>query len=174
MTIWIYIAAAMLVQELAVVAAALGFAYRMGLNIFLVHGIWLVATVIDTIVGFKVGAWIRKKFATSLVARHAESLAGSLERRISTNGRRLTLVVFGFLNFPYVNGFIGSWLSLSFRDTLLFTLVGDFLWYVSIWGAVAGINIVPADSRWGAVAGIALVLGLVLAARAYYHRKKRT
>ncbi len=173
MTIWLYIVAAMLVQELAVVAAALGIAYQMGLNIFLVHGIWLVATIIDAIVGFKVGVWIRKRFATSAVARHAEGLAGSLERRISTNGRRLTLVIFGFLNFPYVNGFIGSWLSLSFADTLLFTLVGDFLWYLSIWGAVAGINVIPADSRWGAVAGIAIVVALLLMTRVYYHRRKR-
>ena len=173
MTIWIYIVAAMLVQELAVVAAALGFAYQLHVNIFLVHGVWLAATVFDAVVGFELGKWIRRKYSASTISRHAESLASALEHRISTNGRRLTLVVFGFLNFPYVNGFIGSWLNLSFADALLFTLVGDALWYLSIWGAVAGVNIIPADSRWAVVVGIALAIGLVLWTRAYYHKRKR-
>ncbi len=173
MIIWIYIVAAMVVQELAVVAAALGFAYHLELNIFLVHGIWLVATVIDALGGFILGQWIRGKYGAWVITRHAEALAEALERRISTNGRRLTLVVFGFLNFPYVNGFIGSWLNLSFADTLVFTLIGDALWYVSIWGTVAGINIIPADSRWGVVVGIGLVIALVLWARARYHKRRR-
>jgi hypothetical protein len=172
MAIWLYIVAAMMVQELAAVAAALGFAYHLHVNIFLVHGVWLVATTIDAMIGFECGRWVHRRYGTSTLARHATSLALAIERRVNVNGRRLTLALFGFLNFPYVNGFIGSWLNLSFADTLLFTLVGNAFWYLSIVGAVTGIGAITADPRWIAAVAIVLAVGLAIAVKILRLKKR--
>lgn len=163
-----------MVQELAVVAAVFGFAYQNHINIFAVHAMWLVATLIDVTLGFKFGGWIKKKYGTSSLARHAGELVSAIERRIGTNGRRLTLVVSGFLNFPYVNGFLGPWLRLSFADTLVFILIGDALWYFSIWGALGGISILAPDSRWIVVLAMGVIVALIIVVRVLYHKKKHT
>jgi hypothetical protein len=96
----------------------------------------------------------------------------AIERRVNVNGRRLTLALFGFLNFPYVNGFIGSWLNLSFADTLLFTLVGNAFWYLSIVGAVTGIGAITTDSRWIAAVAIVLAVGLAIAVKVLRLKKR--
>jgi hypothetical protein len=137
---WIIITLALMVQELASSGAALLLSQKDGFNPWIIHAIWLAATTFDISIGFYLGKWIQREFKNSKVDRWAERWAVKIERAIGTTGTKISLAFLAFVTYPYAGAFAASWLpAISLVDVFIFTLIGNFFWYLFEWATVLGI-----------------------------------
>jgi len=150
MLLWLFITIVLLGEEFASSTAVFLVAYHAHINIWIIHGIWLVAVIVDILVGYALGKYAEKSFATSRFEKWMEKSAALIEKRIGTRGESFSLIVLGFLNFPYVNSFAAAWLTLPFWEMFFSIFIGSLFWYIFEWMVVIGIitfvpvNLIPA------------------------------
>jgi hypothetical protein len=137
---WLILIITLIFQELATTGAALLAANTQHFNIWIIHVIWLIATLADIVLGFFLGKWTEKNFQNARIVRWAKRLAARIEHATGTTGIKISLALLGIVNYPYLNAFIASWLpNIKPRDVILATLVGDLIWYAFAWATVLGI-----------------------------------
>lgn len=162
MSIWIFVIFALFFQEPATTDAALFQARQHNLNIWIIHSIWFIATITDICLGFILGKWIQKKFQGTRFEKFSHKWADRLERFIGRKGKKFALILLGIINFPYINSFLASWLSLSFKNIFILILVGDAIWYAIEWGINLGLRSLIPDPHLAlyAIVGTALILSI--------------
>jgi hypothetical protein len=140
--VWLGVIAALLIQESISTAAMLAAALRLGLNIWVIHGIWLAATVGETAIGYVVGGWLRRHYGDSRVGRWAERIARDIGRTVGARGERFFLFSLAFLLYTWMAGFVAAWMGISLEVTLVFIVLGNLAWYGLVWGTALGVNAV--------------------------------
>jgi hypothetical protein len=121
-------------------AVVFALAIQYGFPLWPIHLIWIAATVIDTYIGFAVGAFLKKKFRGTEFLGWLEKYRKMWLRWTGKYGSALSLGLLGIIDFPYINGFLAAWLDLPMNLSVLLTLAGNFVWYILIWGTVLGIS----------------------------------
>lgn len=139
-SLWTFIILALFVQEPATTDAALFQARQHHLSLWLIHGIWVLATVIDIHLGYKFGQWIQQKFAGKKFTALSNRWADKVQNLIGRKGEQFALILLGIINFPYVNSFLGSWLKLNYKRIFVLLFIGDAIWYATEWGINLGLR----------------------------------
>ena len=158
MKTWLFIIITLIIQEPASTDAAIFQARHLGLNLWIVHLIWLAATMLDIWLGYKIGKWVQKKFHGTKFELFAEKWAGKFERFIGERGEKSTLVLLGVVNFPYINTFLASWFRIPFKNVFILVLIGDAIYYSIEWGINIGVRHFIVDPHIALYAVIALGL----------------
>lgn len=167
MSFWLVITGVLFIQEGIATLAVLLTAYQLHYPLLAIHAIWLAATVIQICLGYALGKWIQKKFADSKVEKRVKKYAESLDRSIGKRGEAVALILLSGIVSPGITAFLGSWLNVSFRNILIFAVLGDLIWYVSEWVTVIGATDIASLVRIGplfiliAVVAIGLIVKVV-------------
>lgn len=141
MKLWLLLTLAMFVQEPISTAAVLLQAYQLHYNIWLIHLIFALATIIDIAVGYYLGLLIKKKFGDRKLVKSLDERLEKFSAFIGTNGKIFALIVYSPIIFP-ISGFFIPWLDISFGEALVFTFIGEIIfWYLPEWLIVLGIKI---------------------------------
>lgn len=138
--LWALITAAFFIQEFASTALVLVVAQNSGLSLWPIHIIWAVATLIDMYAGYLLGTLLKKKFAKNRFMRSIEKRMKDATGALGNHGTNITLMLLGIINFPYLNTFIASWIGVPMNTAFLFTIIGNFIWYLILWGTVLGLT----------------------------------
>jgi membrane protein YqaA with SNARE-associated domain len=161
-----------LLQEPISSNAVLLEAYQHGYNIWLIHLIFVVATLFDIVVGYFIGNFIRKRYAHGRLAQYIERKMKIFSEKTGKAGQRIALMIYGPLIFP-ISALVAPWLGIGFWDALVFMFIGDLLlWYVFLWIVVLGVKTVipdPADALY-VILGISLVFVI---GRTYFKNKNK-
>jgi membrane protein YqaA with SNARE-associated domain len=131
----------MLVQELALTEATLIFVYHSGFNLWMVHAIWLAATIIDITIGFYVGRYLKNRLAgfkwfNATIGKWSVKFKGY----VGQGGKALALVLLGLFLFPYFAAFLAAWFDVDFTKAIIFVSLGNLVWYLFVLGTALGIN----------------------------------
>lgn len=114
-TVLIFIIFAIFIQEPASTDAAIFQIREYQLNLWCVHGFWLLATIIDIYVGYKVGKYVQNTFSKSVTVQKIQKWTRALEQFIGRRGEVFAIVLIGIINFPWLNAFLVSWLRIPFK-----------------------------------------------------------
>lgn len=162
MNIWLFVIVALFFQEPATTDAAFFQARQNHLNIWVIHLIYIVATLIDICVGYSLGKWLQKSTKESRFERFSSNWASKVERFIGRRGEKFVLILLGIINFPWLNAFLASWLRIPFRSVLLLIFIGNGIWYAIEWGINLGLRSLIPDPHLAlyAVVGTALLFSV--------------
>ena len=132
--------------------------------LWIVHVLFVVATMLDAIFLYRLGAWFHTRYAHTKFVAKTKQKSERFVRFASKNGVRLALVVFGPSIFP-LSAFIAPWLEISFWDAFVFLFIGDvLLWYLPEWLIVLGVKSFVHNTE------LALVAVLLVSFAVFGHR----
>jgi membrane protein YqaA with SNARE-associated domain len=160
MGLWLLIIIAMVVQESTAETLALLSAVSYGLNLIIVHFVFVLATAFDIWGGYKLGAWALEKTTSPRIERFTKKIAIKFEHSIGERGKLYALTLIGFINFPYINGFLAAWLKMPLESVFMPVFIGDILSYLFLWGIVLGIN--TFNFNWYVVFIIVIVISIIV------------
>jgi len=157
-----------LIQEPISSDAALLEAYQYHYNLWIVHGLFVVATLLDIVVGYAIGMWLHKKFSNSRSMHRLADWARSVSDK-GTYGEYFFLFLWSWIIFPYAT-LVAPWLEIPFWKTLTWMFLGDLVfWYGSEWLVVLGVKTFipnPVEALYGIViVSILIVVGVRYAKR---------
>ena len=161
--IWISLVAVFTVQEVASTAAVLLLAKEAGLNLWLIHGLFFLTTIGETLIGYAAAKVAKERFPDSRFAKWTKHLAERWNVK-RTKGTNVFLVVFGFLNFTWSTAFLAVWLDIPFWPIIVWTTIGDAIWYAMEWAIALGVSAVSPNfiTALVSIISIGAVLTLVL------------
>jgi membrane protein YqaA with SNARE-associated domain len=165
MSLWLLIISALTIQEGLSTDVILLEAVHAHYSLWLIHAIWLVVTVAQIYAGYYLGRWVRTRFANTKAERWFERSAQKLEESIGKRGEEMALVLASAIVSPAATAFLGAWLEISFTRILIFTLLGDFIWYVLTWVTVFGATQIISGLKYGLVIVCIIAVGWLLASR---------
>ncbi len=140
MGLWALITATLIIQEFATSALALVLAEHSGVSLWPIHIIWAATTMFDMYVGYQLGALLKKHLEEYRFTKKIDRWIKRGSKGLGPRGTNIALMILGVINFPYLNAFIGAWLELPMNVTMLFTFIGNFVWYLLLWGTVLGVT----------------------------------
>lgn len=152
-----------LVQEPVSTDAILLEAYQYHYNVWIIHLLFIAATLLDIVVGYAIGKWLHRRFSENKVMQHFVHWARSVSGQ-GTVGEYLYLFIWSTVLFPF-SAVLAPWLDIPFWRTLICMFIGDFvLWYGVEWLVVLGVKTVipdPIDALYGVVAlSLLVALGM--------------
>jgi hypothetical protein len=168
--IWWFIIPALFIQEPASTDAAIFQIRILHLNLILINIIWLIATIIDIYIGYKIGKWTQKKFEKTKIVTKSVVWATRIENFIGKQGESFTLILLGIINFPYANSFLGSWLKISFKKLFLLIFIGDVIYWAIEWGINIGIRTFITNSSTALYTVIGIGLLFTIFSKAIFSR----
>ncbi len=171
MALYLGIIATFLIQEFASVAAALVAAHNNHLNLWIVHAIWLAGTIVDILVGYYVGQWLRETSDIAWVKRYEKKL-NDWRERLGDRGVDTALTLLAIIDYPWINAFAASWIDIPFRSVFLFTLLGNAIWYGLELATVFGLIAVAPDFTYWIIGGAAIAF-VLLALFGYWKGKSK-
>lgn len=160
--LWFYIILSLIVQETASTSFFLSQARTHSLNVWLLHLIWLLATSLDVYLGYKIGSWVSQKLGNNKVVIWINTRSDRVKNAIGKRGEAISMFLLGAISFSYVNAFLGSWLKIDFKKILIFTVLGNLIWYITLWGVGIGIHKAVSDQRLAIYLIVAATLAIVL------------
>jgi len=159
-----------IVQEPISSDAILLEAYQYHYNVWVIHGLFVVATLLDITVGYWLGTWLRGGFSERPLMRRFMHWARAASTFAGKYGEYLFLFIWGPYIFP-LSTVIAPWLDIPFWKTFVFLFLGDLVfWYGSEWLIVLGVKSAVPDPL-GALYGVVIV-SLLIALLLRYLRNK--
>lgn len=141
---WLLLITTLFFQEPATTDTMLFQARTNHINLWFVHFVWLIATIIDIWFGFKLGKWLQRFYTGTRFESFSKKWAVRIENFIGRKGEKFALILLGIINFPWANAFLASWLTIDYKDIFVFIFIGDTIWYVLEWGINLGVrSIIP-------------------------------
>ena len=140
MGLWTLITATFFIQEFATTALVLVLAEHSNVPLWPIHIIWTATTIADMYVGYLLGTLLKKKLSNNKFVERMDSWAHDLSSNLGNHGTAFALMLLGVVNFPYLNTFIAAWLAVPMNIAFLFTFIGNFVWYLLLWGTVLGLT----------------------------------
>lgn len=120
---------------------------------------WLVATIIDILIGYKIGVWTQNKFKETKFLKKVSNWAEKIEEFIGRRGENFAIICLGIINFPYANAFIGSWLKqISRKKLYALIFIGDSIYWIIAWCINIGVRMFVSDT----LTALYIVVGLGL------------
>lgn len=137
------------IQELALTEATLILVYHSGFNLWIVHAIWLAATVIDIAFGFYIGKYLRNRsigsgWFSATIGRWSEKF----KEYVGHRGKALALMLLGLFLFPYIAAFLAAWFDINIVQTTVFVSLGNLIWYLFVLGTALGIDFLIPNIKW--------------------------
>ncbi len=159
-----------LLQEPISAGALLLEGYQHHYNVWIIHLLFVIATVLDTACFYYLGVFFHKKFSHGKLVLYTKNKAEAFLKFAGKNGQRIALFVYGPIIFP-ISAFIAPWLEISFWDALVFLFLGDLVfWYGSEWLVVFGVKSFIPDPQWALYS--VLIIFTLLAFGTKYFRKR--
>jgi membrane protein YqaA with SNARE-associated domain len=140
MGLWALITATFLIQEFATTALVLVVAQRSDIPLWPIHIIWAATTLADMYVGYLLGQLLKHKLNKNKFVQRIDGWVHKADESLGKYGTNLALMLLGIIDFPYINTFIGAWLDVPMNMAFLFTFIGNFIWYLLLWGTVLGLT----------------------------------
>lgn len=137
---WLLVILVFFIQEPASTDAIIFQARHLGLNLFIFNSVWLLVTSIDIWLGYLIGKKVQEKYKNTRFEKFSRKWADRVENFVGKKGEKIALVFLGFINFPYLNSFLASWLNISFKNMFYPILIGDGIYWVTAWAINIGIR----------------------------------
>lgn len=145
-----------LVQETITTCSYIGYAYKNNFNLIIISSIFLIDTIITFFIGFQIGKFLSKsidkitsKFSIFIFTRIKKILISS-KNYLDRYGKESLLFIIAFsIAPPIVTGALSSFLNVKFSRGIIFVVLGNILWYITILLTVIGainLNIFGANS----------------------------
>jgi hypothetical protein len=138
MHLWLLLASVLLFQEPLSATFVVLEVVRARYPIMLIHLLWLGLTISQIYLGYVVGKWGQRRFATAKAVTWISEWINKADDLIGKKGEKVALILFTIFTLPFFSGFVASWLPISVWSILLFSMLGSLLWYLQVWIGVYG------------------------------------
>jgi membrane protein YqaA with SNARE-associated domain len=133
------------IQEPISTGAVLLEVYHLHYNLWIIHALFSLATLVDIAVGYYLGIFIRKRFGDRKMVSWLTTRFETFSNFIGKNGNIVALIVYAPLIFP-IGGIFVPWLDITLTEALIFTFIGELIfWYIPEWLLVLGIRVLATD-----------------------------
>jgi len=171
MKLWLLLTAAFILQEPVTTTGFLLKAYQAHYNLWIIHGLFVVATVVDIAAGYLLGKVLNNKLGTTRFIRYLHKQFDRFKKFAGEKGMIIALLLYSPLIFPISAIFI-PWLEISIIEAAACIFLGELVfWYGYIWLLVLGANsfVSTTHTLFYIAIGISLFVSLGMG---YYSRKK--
>ena len=169
----IFLLAGVFIQELVVLNAVLFATLQGTYPALLVHTLFVIATIIDIVVGFYVGKYLRKKTIHTRVTSYIQEQSKRFSFKKNKHHRWLILFLLGNFSFPYLNAAIAGYLDVPFWESAFFNFLGNMVFYVSLWFLVTAVSSVIKNIYVAFAIIVAAVIIVTMVVRIIEKRKEK-
>ena len=135
------IAALILILQEVVLLNTLIFQTHQGYYMpWIIHLMFVCATVFDIWIGYRIGKWAKRRYATGKVVEFANRWTERFHAYVGKRGRILALFLLGNFSFPYLNSFIAAWLMIPFWEMMIIFFIGNVTFYFLGYFIIGGIS----------------------------------
>ncbi|MDB4984482.1 MAG: hypothetical protein JWM20_661 [Patescibacteria group bacterium] len=166
--------AVLLLQETATLTSLIFATHKGVYPASVIHILFLIATLIDIVAGYFLGRFLKRKFPRSKVGAFVDRLAKLFSFRESRYKRWLALFLLGNFSFPWLNSCIAGYMELPFWESAFFNLLGDILYYASLWLIAIGAASLFKNFYYGLIAAIVFGMAVILVIRFLRSKKYGT
>ena len=157
MKVWFFLLATLMLQELFTSSAVVTPLYAGHYSVWLIHLTFIIATILDILIGYYVGSYIKRNASSNRFVTFIEKRAARykfLSR--GTTRRRLALFIFGPPLFP-ITAFFAPLIGYSFYECFFILFLGETIfWYGPEWLLVLGLHTFIGSHLW--MVSIVLIL----------------
>jgi hypothetical protein len=146
---WLFLFLTLMLQEPITSGGVIFHMYEGEMNVYLIHATFLLATVIDILIGYGVGWLIREKtFANGFVTYVHKKASHYKMLSRGTFSKRMALFIFGPIIFP-ITAFFTPLIGFSFYESLIILLLGEIVfWYGPEWLLVFSLDTYLGSHLW--------------------------
>lgn len=137
---WLLIILIVFLQETVTLNGLLVKAHQGDYSIWVITGLFVIATAIDIVVGYVVGKRVKHHWNKGGIKLFATKWSHRFNLYIGKHGRKIYLLLLGFFSFPYLNAFITAWLNVPFWESFWYLFFGNMIFYVTSLLLVLGIT----------------------------------
>lgn len=122
-------------------------AYQTHHNLWIIHLLFIIATLFDAIILYYLGKILNEKYSQNKIIVRIKQKTESFIQFTGKHSKKIALLVYGPIIFP-LSAFIAPWIGISFWESTIFLLIGDFIiWYGSEWIIVLGVKTFVSDPK---------------------------
>ncbi len=170
MRLWLLLVLTFIVQEPISTSAVLLQAYQDHYNVWLIHLLFVAATVFDILVTYYLGVFIQKRFGNRRISLWLKKKLEQFSSFIGEKGRVVALIVYAPMLFP-VSGFFIPWLDIPLGQALPYLFIGETIfWYLYVWLLVLGVRSVTSNAQ--SALYLILIVGAAVALSAKYFSRR--
>jgi membrane protein YqaA with SNARE-associated domain len=136
----IFLFVGLFVQEVVTLNALIFATHEGWYSPLLIHTLFVATTIIDIIIGFLIGKYLKKKTFNAKITTSIQKMSACFLKTTNQYQRWFGLFLLGNLSFPYVNSCIAGYLDLPFWESSLFIFLGDIVYYICLWLLILGIT----------------------------------
>jgi hypothetical protein len=141
---WFFILLIVFIQETVTLNGLLVKVHQGYFSIMWVTILFIIATVLEILVGYFLGGYIKTYWNKGWLHRFATRWADRFHTYIGKHGRKIYLLLLGYFSFPLINAFITAWLDIPFVESFWYLFFGNILFYATSWLLVLGVmSIIP-------------------------------
>jgi membrane protein DedA with SNARE-associated domain len=129
----LFLISTLFIQELVLLNALLLMVHHGLYSPILIFILFIVATVIDIVIGFYVGRYLRRKTSQSVFGRYIEKKSKRFSFSKESPKRWFTLLILGNVSFCYINAAVAGYLELPFWESQAYNFFGNVLFCVALW-----------------------------------------
>lgn len=172
MQLWSLLTLVFLIQEPISTTGVLLRAYELHYNIWLIHLLFIIATVVDVVIGYYIGIFIKNRFKESKFVTYLDKKAEGFSKFLGGKGKIMTLVFYVPLLFP-ISIILVPWFDISLTEALIYIFLGELIfWYAYVWLLVLGVNSFASNARNAFY--IIIVISIIFTFGLQYFYKKNT
>lgn len=159
--LWLSLIFTLIVQEFASAGAAMIAAEQNHINIWIIHAIWVGGTAFDIVAGYLIAGRVRPLVSQKFRER-TERWAEKFKQRAGKYGINIAILLTSIVDYAWFNAFLAGWIDVPFKNILIFTFIGNFIWYVLEWVGVLGIvTFAPQFNYWLLVAAGGCIVAIM-------------
>jgi membrane protein YqaA with SNARE-associated domain len=109
-------------------------------SMWVIHILFILATILDIWAGYAIGKLVQKKWPHGKFVRLGEKWSKRFHTSVGRLWRWIAIIIVGYFNFPYINGFAAAWIDESILKVFLLLFIGAILEYMTFWLIILGIT----------------------------------
>ncbi len=147
MNFWLKAILLLIVQESFLTNLLIKETYQDHYNVYIFTGIFLLASIIDTLIGYSLGKYVQRRGLEHKIISWTNNYISKFDDYIGKFGEKIFILFLALTFPPYFPAFLSSWLKISLKEIFIIILIGDIIWYITSWGLVIGITHWVKDSQ---------------------------
>jgi len=163
MKFWLLAFLILLAQEALSTNIIMLQAHRDGRSVVVFSLVFLVAFVIDVMVGiYLANYWVRNNKSYRII-NWANGFVGRFGQFIGKWGKGIFIFILSLTFPPIIASFLGTYIKVSLKTILVLTFIGDSAWYASCWLIVFQASKLAYDTKHLFIVALCIAFAAILA-----------
>ncbi len=154
--IWLFLAAAFLIQDNILVTLALVQAEKQRIPLIVIHGYFIISTIIDILLPYYLVARFWPRIENNKIGQWLSESAEQSKKTITRFGVNKGLVFLGIFNYVFLDGALIGWWQIDIKKPFVIFFLSNIVWYAGVILLAKSVQTITPSNDWA----ISIVISL--------------